>query len=153
MARTKIVVIQMKELIYTAIFAGLGILLIVLLIIMFFPFNKEDKKAGQTSENGVYQPGVYNSQIELGDTTLNLEVIVDSDQVKSVSLVNLEESVTTMYPLVKPSLETIERELIGGKSLDDIPLSEKSKYTESLLLEGIRTALNKAQLKTADLNT
>lgn len=153
MARTKIVVIQMKELIYTAIFAGLGILLIVLLIIMFFPFNKEDKKAGQTSENGVYQPGVYNSQIELGDTTLNLEVIVDSDQVKSVSLVNLEESVTTMYPLVKPSLETIERELIGGKSLDDIPLSEKSKYTESLLLEGIRTALNKARLKTADLNT
>lgn len=153
MARTKIVVIQMKELIYTAIFAGLGILLIVLLIIMFFPFNKEDKKAGQTSENGVYQPGVYNSQIELGDTTLNLEVIVDSDQVKSVSLVNLEESVTTMYPLVKPSLEAIERELIGGKSLDDIPLSEKSKYTESLLLEGIRTALNKARLKTADLNT
>lgn len=153
MARTKIVVIQMKELIYTAIFAGLGILLIVLLIIMFFPFNKEDKKAGQTSENGVYQPGVYNSQIELGDTTLNLEVIVDSDQVKSVSLVNLEESVTTMYPLVKPSLEAIERELIDGKSLDDIPLSEKSKYTESLLLEGIRTALNKARLKTADLNT
>ena len=32
MAKTKIVVIQMKELIYTAIFAGLGILLIVLLI-------------------------------------------------------------------------------------------------------------------------
>lgn len=143
MAKTKIVVIQMKELIYTAIFAGLGILLIVLLIVMFFPFNKEDKKDTQANA-GVYQPGVYNSQIELGDTTLNLEVIVDSDQVKSVSLINLEESVTTMYPLVKPSLETIEKELINGKSLDDIPLSEKSKYTESLLLEGIRTALNKA---------
>lgn len=143
MAKTKIVVIQMKELIYTAIFAGLGILLIVLLIVMFFPFNKEDKKDTQANA-GIYQPGVYNSQIELGDTTLNLEVIVDSDQVKSVSLINLEESVTTMYPLVKPSLETIEKELINGKSLDDIPLSEKSKYTESLLLEGIRTALNKA---------
>ncbi len=153
MAKTKIVVIQMKELIYTAIFAGLGILLIVLLIIMFFPFNKEDKKADQTADNGMYQPGVYNSQIELGDTTLNLEVVVDSDQVKSVSLVNLEESVTTMYPLVKPSLEAIEKELIDGKSLDDIPLSEKSKYTESLLLEGIRTALSKAQLKTAGLNS
>lgn len=151
MAKTKIVVIQMKELIYTAIFAGLGILLIVLLIIMFFPFNKEDKKANQTTDNGMYQPGIYNSQIELGDTTLNLEVVVDSDQVKSVSLVNLEESVTTMYPLVKPSLETIEKELIDGKNLDDIPLSEKSKYTESLLLEGIRTALNKARLKNAGL--
>lgn len=151
MAKTKIVVIQMKELIYTAIFAGLGILLIVLLIVMFYPFNKEDKKTDQAADNGMYQPGIYNSQIELGDTTLNLEVVVDSDQIKSVSLVNLEESVTTMYPLVKPSLETIEKELIDGKSLDDIPLSEKSKYTESLLLEGIRTALDKARLKTAGL--
>ena len=151
MAKTKIVVIQMKELIYTPIFAGLGILLIVLLIIMFFPFNKEDEKADQTAGNGMYQPGIYNSQIELGDTTLNLEIVVDSDQVKSVSFVNLEESVTTMYPLVKPSLENIEKELIDGKNLDEIPLSEKSKYTESLLLEGIRTALDKARLKTADL--
>ena len=44
MAKTKIVVIQMKELIYTAIFAGLGILLIVLLIIMFFPSREEKNK-------------------------------------------------------------------------------------------------------------
>ena len=46
MAKTKIVVIQMKELIYTAIFAGLGILLIVLLIIMFLPdkSNKEKRE-------------------------------------------------------------------------------------------------------------
>lgn len=143
MAKTKIVVIQMKELIYTAIFAGLGILLIVLLIIMFIPGSK-DEKTGDTSE-GTYSPGVYTSQIRLGDTTLNLEVAVDADQIKSVALINLEESVTTMYPLVKPSLEAIEKELVAGTSLEDIPLSEKSKYTESLLIEGVRTALEKAR--------
>jgi len=141
MAKTKIVVIQMKELIYTAIFAGLGILLIVLLIIMFLPDKSNKEKTGSTKQ--IYTPGVYTSQIKLGDTTLNLEVAVDADQVKSVALVNLEESVTTMYPLVKPSLESIEKELIAGK-LEDVPLSDKSKYTESLLIEGIRTALNKA---------
>lgn len=143
MAKTKIVVIQMKELIYTAIFAGLGILLIVLLIIMFVSGSK-DEKTGDASAN-TYVPGVYTSQIRLGDTTLNLEVAVDADQIKSVSLVNLEESVTTMYPLVKPSLAAIEKELIAGTSLNDIPLSEKSKYTESLLIEGVRTALEKAR--------
>lgn len=143
MAKTKIVVIQMKELIYTAIFAGLGILLIVLLIIMFIP-GSDDEKTGDASAN-TYAPGVYTSQIRLGDTTLNLEVAVDADQIKSVSLINLEESVTTMYPLVKPSLEAIEKELIAGTSLEDIPLSEKSKYTESLLIEGVRTALEKAR--------
>ena len=137
MAKTKIVVIQMKELIYTAIFAGLGILLIVLLIIMFLPDKSNKEKTGSTKQ-------IYTSQIKLGDTTLNLEVAVDADLVKSVALVNLEESVTTMYPLVKPSLESIEKELIAGTKLEDIPLSDKSKYTESLLIEGIRTALNKA---------
>lgn len=143
MAKTKIVVIQMKELIYTAIFAGLGILLIVLLIIMFVPSGGKKEKTGDVTENK-YAPGVYTSQIKLGDTTLNLEVAVDVDQIKSVSLINLEESVTTMYPLVKPSLESIEKQLIAGTALDDIPLSEKSRYTESLLIEGIRTALKKA---------
>jgi uncharacterized protein with FMN-binding domain len=143
MAKTKIVVIQMKELIYTAIFAGLGILLIVLLIVMFFPFDKDSEESSETA-SAAYQPGVYHSEIALGDTTLNLEVVVDSDQIKSVSFVNLDDAVTTMYPLVKPSLETIEKELVGGTNIDDIPLSEKSKYTESLLLEGIRTALAEA---------
>ena len=142
MAKTKIVVIQMKELIYTAIFAGLGILLIVLLIIMFLPDKSNKEKTGSTKQ--IYTPGVYTSQIKLGDTTLNLEVAVDADQVKSVALVNLEESVTNMYQLVKPSLESIEKELIAGTKLEDVPLSDKSKYTESLLIEGIRTALNKA---------
>ena len=70
MAKTKIVVIQMKELIYTAIFAGLGILLIVLLIIMFLPDKSNKEKTGST--NQIYTPGVYTSQIKLVDTTLNL---------------------------------------------------------------------------------
>ena len=41
-SKTKIVVLHVKELIYTGIFAVLGILFIVLLIIMFLP--KEEKK-------------------------------------------------------------------------------------------------------------
>ena len=45
---------------------------------------------------------------------------------------------------MKPSLASIEKELVKGTGLDDIPVSEKSKYTETLLIEGIRTALDKA---------
>ena len=147
MAKTKIIVIQTKELIYTSIFAGLGILLILLLVFMFLPSkSSDDNKTEQTGST--YAPGVYTSQVKLGESTLNLELVVDADQIKSVSLVNLDKSVTTMYPLVKPSLETIEKQLVAGTSLDDIPLSEKSKYTETLLIEGIRTALDKAVTNT-----
>lgn len=146
MAKTKIIVIQTKELIYTAIFAGLGILLILLLVFMFLPSKSSKDKTENTSST--YTPGVYTSQVKLGESTLNLELVVDANQIKSVSLVNLDKSVTTMYPLVKPSLESIEKELVAGTSLDDIPLSEKSKYTETLLIEGIRTALDKALTNT-----
>ncbi len=143
MAKTKIVVFQMKELIYTAIFAGLGILLIVLLVFMFAPSGSR-KETSSDASDGIYTPGVYTSQVALGDNTLNLEVTVDTDQIKSVNIVNLEESVATMYPLVETSIESIEEELIAGTSPEDITLSEKSKYTESLLIEGVRIALDKA---------
>lgn len=149
MSKTKIVVLQMKELVYTGIFVGLGILLIILLIVMFYPFNKEKsaQEVDSSTETASYTPGIYNSQMQLGDTTLNLEVVVDENQIKSVSFVNLDESVATMYPLVKPSLEYLEQELVAGKAIDEIAVNEKSKYTQSMLVDGIRNALEKAKPK------
>ena len=138
--KTKIVVLHMKELIYTGIFVLLGILFIVLLVMMFVP----DKKQTQETTTTSYIPGVYTTSLALGQNSLEIEIVLDAEHTNSIRLVNLSEAVTTMYPLVKPSLESIEKELIAGKALDDIPLSEKSKYTETLLMEGIRTALDKA---------
>lgn len=150
MSKTKIVVLQMKELVYTGIFVGLGILLIILLIVMFYPSSDEDTAQTASTETATYTPGIYNSQMQLGDTTLNLEVVVDENQIKSVSFVNLDESVTTMYPLVKPSLEFLEEELVAGTPLDQITVSEKSKYTQTMLIDGIKNALAKAQAKPED---
>ena len=42
-SKTKIVVLHVKELIYTGIFAALGILFIILLIIMFLPKEKKQE--------------------------------------------------------------------------------------------------------------
>lgn len=140
MAKTKIVVIQMKEIIYTAIFVGLGILLILLLVFMFLPSTKEDK-----TETGQYNAGVYTSEIKLGESILNLEVVVDKSQIKSLSFVNLEDSVTTMYPLVEPSLENIESQLVSGVEPQDVALTEKGKYTQTLLLDAIQNALSSAK--------
>ena len=41
-SRTKIVVLHMKEIIYTAVFAALAIVLIILLVIMFRPDGRTD---------------------------------------------------------------------------------------------------------------
>ena len=67
--KTKIVVLHMKEMIYTLVFAGLGILLILLLIFMFLPRQKD-----ASSETMKYVAGVYTSTIQLNDNTMDVQL-------------------------------------------------------------------------------
>lgn len=144
MSKTKIIIIQLKEIIYTAIFVGLGILLILLLIFMFFP--KKDIQTSRLQPNEKkYTAGVYNSMITLNNTALNLEVIVDENTIHSVRIVNVDQSITTMFPLLAPSLKQLEKQLCNGTDIDHIKLSKQSKYTQTLLLDAIRSTLQKAE--------
>lgn len=147
MSKTKIVVIHLKEILYTALFTILGILLIVVLVFLFF--NKKDQGSTETMIQQMYTPGVWTTSLKLNDTTLNLEVIVNETEITSVRFVNIDEAVTTMYPLVKPTMESIEEAIKSGTSLEDIALSEDSKFTESLLIDAVETAVNKAKIVSA----
>ncbi|MGF7143568.1 hypothetical protein HNQ56_001995 [Anaerotaenia torta] len=144
MAKTKIVVIQLKEIIYTVIFAALGILLILLLIFMFKP--DKDKEAS-SAETGLYTAGVYTSSIALNDTTLNLEVVVDKDHINFVGIKNIDEAITTMYPLVEPSLDAIATQLYNDIPIDRVEIMEDKKFTQQLLIDAIKLALEKAERK------
>ena len=75
-SKTRIVVLHMKEVIYTAIFLVLGLLMIVLLLIMFGPSkDKETASSVQTTSalTGQYLPGVYTTAIELNDNTFDVQ--------------------------------------------------------------------------------
>lgn len=133
----------MKELIYTAIFAGLGVLLIILLWWMFSAGERENEKAQET----MYVPGVYTSSIQFNDNAIELEVIVDESHINDISFVNLEESVATMYPLMEPSLESISAQIYEKQSLEDITYEENNQYTTEVLVSAIDDALNKARVK------
>jgi uncharacterized protein with FMN-binding domain len=158
-AKTKIVVLHMKELIYTGIFAALGILFIILLIIMFLPQEgtssdsdappqTEDPAAAAASASAVYIPGIYTTELVLGGQTIDVEVIVGQESITSIRLVNLSESVTTMYPLLEPALESICEQIYETQSLDSVTYTADSKYTSLVLLEAIRSSLSKAQAGT-----
>jgi hypothetical protein len=143
MAKTKIVVIQLKEIIYTVIFAALGILLILLLIFMFKP-DKDDEAASAGTD--LYTAGVWNSSIALNDMAINLEVVVDKNHINSVNIKNIDEAITTMFPLVQPSLEAIAEQLYNDVPIDQVTVMEDRKYTQQLLIEAIKVALEKAQV-------
>lgn len=142
MAKTKIVVIQLKEIIYTVIFAALGILLILLLIFMFWPDKEDD---GATASTKLYVPGKYNSSIAISDTAINLEVVLDADHINDIRIINIDETITTMYPLVEPSLELIKAQLENDVPIDQLELKEDRRFTQEMLIEAIKLALDKAK--------
>ncbi len=137
--QTKIVVIKAKEIIYTGIFLILGILLIIVLINMFGKGKEPEKTT--TSK---YVPGVYSSTISLGENTLNVAVTVDSDTISGVSIENLDETVTTMYPLLEPALNEINNQISVVDNVDDITYSSENQYTYIILNQAIKNALSQA---------
>ena len=64
----------------------------------------------------------------------------------SVNFVNIDESVTTMYPLLEPALEDIEKQLCNNVPISEVSTNDNSKYTQTLLLETIEETLEKATL-------
>ena len=141
--KTKIVVLHMKELIYTAIFVGLGILLVILLLFMFLP----GKEKGESVPTMKYVAGVYSSSIMFHDNTVDVQVIVDEDHINSISMVNLDKTVTTMYPLMEPALESISKQVIERQTTEGITYNAENQYTSMVLLNAIENALSKAEVK------
>ena len=148
-AKTKIVVLHMKELIYTGIFAVLGVLFVVLLVMMFLP-DKEKEDAPDPEPEveetaSLYIPGVYTTELVLGSQSIDVEVIVDKDSITSIRMVNLNEAVATMYPLLEPTFDSICEQAIDQQSLENITYTADSKYTSLVLLEAIQNSLDKAK--------
>lgn len=140
-SKTKIVVLHMKEIIYTTLFIMLSIVLILLLVFMFG--IKDKKNASEAS----YRPGVYTSAVTLGSTDLEVEVTVDSSRINSVRFSNLDDSVAAMLPLARPAMEEIAKQIYEKQSLDDVQYSEESPYTSQVILNAVACALKKASVK------
>lgn len=148
-SKTKIVVLRMKEIIYTAIFVGLGILLITLFLIMFrsgenaAPTSSEG--AAHLSENSAsYIPGIYSASLVLGSQNVELEVTVDSERIKSITCKSLSDAIETMYPLVTPAAASLAEQIVTNQSLENLNYPDGSHYTSQAIVQAVRKALEMA---------
>ena len=143
--KTKIVVLKMKELIYTGILLVLGILAIIFLVIM-----SGDKEEGQEKESAdaasVYVPGTYTTAMTLNGSNVELSVTVDETAILSIDMQNLDESVSVMYPLMEPALESLSTQILESQSIDNIEYSSDNLYTSTVLLNAITAALQQAKI-------
>lgn len=150
-AKTKIVVLHMKELIYTGIIALLGIFLVVLLILMFLPGDSEEQDPSPSdpeteSVQTTYRPGIYTTELVLGSSSIDVEVIVDTESITSLRLIPRSDAIATMYPLLEPTFDSLCDQIYENQSLEGVVYSTSSKYTSLVLLEALRTSLDKARI-------
>ena len=179
-ANTKIVVLRRKELLYTGIFAALGVLFLILLLMLLLPGKDtdasggadspdsttetampdnvadlgrssqfsavEDVSTGAVAETGnTYIPGIYTTELILGSETVNVEVIVNDHAITSLSLTGTDETLTTMYPLLQPTMDSLSEQICGTQDLSQVTYSSESRYTSLVLLEAVKASLEKAK--------
>lgn len=140
-SKTKIIVLHKKEVVYTAIFAVFGI---VILCLLFFMFSSGRKKNEESVPTLTYVAGVYSSSIQLGDQTVDVEVTVDDNHINSIRFNRLSDTVSAMYPLMQPSLDDLTSQICERQSLENISYPADSQYTSMVLLDAIKNALEKA---------
>ena len=169
-ANTKIVVLRRKELLYTGIFAALGVLFVILLLMLLLPGkdtdasygtpdspddtaaempdNVADVSTGAVADTGnTYIPGIYTTELILGSETVNVEVIVSDHAITSVSLADPSETLTTMYPLLEPTMESLNDQLCEMQDPEQVTYSAETRYTSLVLLEAVKASLEKAKPK------
>lgn len=170
-ANTKIVVLRRKELLYTGIFAALGVLFVILLLMLLLPGKDADTSSGtsdspdSTAETAMpdnvadvstgavadtgntYIPGIYTTELILGNETVNVEVIVSDHAITSVSLADPSETLTTMYPLLEPTMESLNDQLCEMQDPSQVTYSAETRYTSLVLLEAVKASLEKAKPK------
>lgn len=144
-SKTKIVVLHLKELIYTGIFALFGILLIIMLIIMFVP-KKDEASGTPESPAATYVPGIYTTSLIINDNVVDVEVTVDETNINDIRIVNLDDAVTTMYPLLEPAFDDLANQIRKNQSLENITYSDDNKYTSMVLFNAIKASLEKASV-------
>ncbi len=137
MSKDEIVVLHMKEVIYTAIFVGLGIVLVILLLFMLLPKNR--RAIEPTMQ---YTAGVYTSSVMMGSQSADGQVIVDENRIQfpwSVWMKQWRQCI-----LMEPALENVSEQVIKQQSTEGIHIIRIISIHRSYFLNAIENALAKA---------
>lgn len=135
MSKNKFMVIKLKELIKTIVFAILGVIIIMGLI--YFVLPKSEK-------NAQYQSGTYTAEINLGSQSIPLSVTVDKHSIQDISLGDLPESVPVFYPLLQETAQEVKEKVLE-KQNTDVSLSSENTHTAKLILDAISQGLAQAK--------
>ena len=161
MSQTKIVVIPFKKLLIGVVIAAIIIAFIIFAVIRLGS-NSSDNSRNTTKPKSStvnassnietpldnadapkFCPGVYTASILLDGNPVDIQVTVDSSNINSIELVNLSESITTMYPKLTTSFDEVAAKVMEAGTTN-ITYDSANRYTYSVFIEAISAALKKA---------
>ncbi len=106
---------------------------------------KKREEAASPTQEPTYVPGIYTTSLMLNDRTVDIAVTVDENNINDIRMVNLDEAVTTMFPLLEPAFDDLANQIVRNQSVSDISYSDDNKYTSLVLLDAIKTSLGRAK--------
>lgn len=137
MGSTKFVVVKAKELVKTAVFAVLGVIIIVGLITFFLNMGKDE-------DTGLYRDGTYYGEMNVGQETAEIAVTVEDGEIAAISMEDPRETVAAFYPLLETAAEEVGREVVATQSLT-IEVDPENAHSAQLVLNAIAEGLEKAK--------
>lgn len=137
MGSTKFVVVKARELVKTAVFAILGVIIIVGLITFFLHM-------GDDENTGMYRDGTYYGEMKTGGEITEIAVKVKDGQIAEISMDKPAEAVAVFYPLLKTAVEEVGREVVATQSLT-VEVSPENAYSAQLILDAVAECLQKAE--------
>ena len=112
-----------------------------------------DNASGPVGTDNTYIPGIYTTELILGSETVNVEVIVNDHAITSLSLADPDETLTTMYPLLEPTMDSLSEQICETQDLSQVTYSAETRYTSLVLLEAVKASLEKAKPSAAPEST
>lgn len=137
MGSTKFVVVKAKELIKTAVFAVLGVIIIVGLITFFLHMGDEEN-------TGMYRDGTYYGEMKVGGEVTEIAVEIRDGQIADISMEEPVEAVTVFYPLLETAAEEVGQAVVATQSLT-VEVEPENAHSAQLILDTVAKCLEKAE--------
>lgn len=138
MRNSKFIVVKLRELIKTIIFAVLGVIILIGLITFFL-------RMGNDAQTSMYRDGTYEATLDLGRECAAIEVEIQDGRIAGLDMTQSNESVAVMYPMAQTALKEIGEQVVQTQSTADMDISKQHTYTAKVLLAAIEDCLEQAK--------
>ncbi|MCI8342773.1 MAG: hypothetical protein HFE62_06160 [Firmicutes bacterium] len=134
MPGNKFMVIKLRELLKTSLFAILGVMII--LAVIYFAVGKA------SVSTAIYVPGVYTTDVAFENGSITMAVEVDEMEIKSVELIHSSETIPVFYPHIDETAELIGQRVVKSQSAQSL---EDDSVSSNVILSAIEKCLEKAK--------